>query len=169
MWFTSYLQIVKSISSNFFYTDQRFLLHYLFLFLYACSYKEKNTCTSKQKQKKCTFLLISDNDNNILLDRYSRQSSTTSEDCSCWAILKHTTITTTSAVFWLSCEIQKERKQVLRIRLHYNLRVCVCVCVCMCVHRHLHKCTLSCAQLLVTPWIVASQAPLSMEFSRKDY
>lgn len=129
---------------EFFYTDQWFLLHYLFLFLYGCSYKEENTCTSKQKQKKCSFLLIGDNDN-ILLDRYSRQSSSTSADCSCWAILKHTTITTTSAGFWLSCQIQKERKQVLRIRLHYYLRVYVCVCV------HAHALAQMHAQLCSTP------------------
>ena len=28
---------------------------------------------------------------------------------------------------------------------------------------------LSCAQLFLTPWIVAHQAPLSMEFSRQEY
>ena len=28
---------------------------------------------------------------------------------------------------------------------------------------------LSCVQLFVTPWIVAHQAPLSMEFSRQEY
>ena len=27
----------------------------------------------------------------------------------------------------------------------------------------------SCVRLLVTPWIVACQAPLSMEFSRQEY
>ena len=37
--------------------------------------------------------------------------------------------------------------------------VCVCVCVCMLSH----------AQLSVTLWIVAHQAPLSMEFSRQEY
>ena len=44
--------------------------------------------------------------------------------------------------------------------------VCVCVCVCVCTR------TLSCfhhAQLLVTLWTVAHQAPLSMEFSRQEY
>ena len=30
-------------------------------------------------------------------------------------------------------------------------------------------CTLSCVQLFVTPWTVARQAPLSMEFSRQEY
>ena len=39
--------------------------------------------------------------------------------------------------------------------------VCVCVCVCVCVF--------SCVQLLVTPWSVVHQAPLSMEFSRQAY
>ena len=30
-------------------------------------------------------------------------------------------------------------------------------------------CVFSCAQLLMTPWYVAYQAPLSMEFSRQEY
>ena len=29
--------------------------------------------------------------------------------------------------------------------------------------------SLSCVQLFVTPWTVAHQAPLSMEFSRQEY
>ena len=29
--------------------------------------------------------------------------------------------------------------------------------------------SLSCVQLFATPWTVASQAPLSMEFSRQEY
>ena len=33
----------------------------------------------------------------------------------------------------------------------------------------LSVCTLSCVQLFVTPWTVACQAPLSMEFSRQEY
>ena len=37
------------------------------------------------------------------------------------------------------------------------------LCVCVCVH------TLSCVQHFVTPWTVALQAPLSMEFSRQEY
>ena len=36
----------------------------------------------------------------------------------------------------------------------------LCVCVLSCF---------TCAQLFVTPWIVALQAPLSMEFSRQEY
>ena len=35
---------------------------------------------------------------------------------------------------------------------------------CMCV-----ACMLSCVQLCVTPWTVAHQAPLSMEFCRQEY
>ena len=38
---------------------------------------------------------------------------------------------------------------------------CVCVCVCVCY-------LLSHVQLFATPWTVAHQAPLSMEFSGKD-
>ena len=34
----------------------------------------------------------------------------------------------------------------------------------------LHKCVLvACVQLFVTPWTVARQAPLAMEFSREEY
>ena len=40
--------------------------------------------------------------------------------------------------------------------------MCVCVCACMLSH-------FSCAQLFVTPWTVAHQAPLSMRFSRQEY
>ena len=42
--------------------------------------------------------------------------------------------------------------------------LCVCVCACAPV--------LSCfsrVQLFVTPWTIAHQAPLSMEFSRQEY
>ena len=41
--------------------------------------------------------------------------------------------------------------------------VCVCVCVCVCVH------VLSHVWLFDTPWTVACQGPLSMEFSRQKY
>ena len=40
--------------------------------------------------------------------------------------------------------------------------VCVCVCVCVCVLVASH------IQLFATPWTVACQAPLSMEFSRQE-
>ena len=43
--------------------------------------------------------------------------------------------------------------------------VCVCVCVSMCVH----VCVLSHVQLFASPWTVACQAPLSIEFSRQEY
>ena len=33
----------------------------------------------------------------------------------------------------------------------------------------LHECSVSHVQLFATTWIVAHQAPLSMEFSRKEY
>ena len=39
------------------------------------------------------------------------------------------------------------------------------MCVCVCVRTQ----SLSCVQLFVTPWTVARQAPLSMEFSRQEY
>ena len=47
-------------------------------------------------------------------------------------------------------------------------RVCVCVCVCVCVFVGVCE-SLSQVQLFATPWTVACQAPLSMEFSRKEY
>ena len=37
----------------------------------------------------------------------------------------------------------------------------MCVCVCVCVLSHV--------QLFTTPWTVACQAALSMEFSRQEY
>ena len=43
--------------------------------------------------------------------------------------------------------------------------MCVCVCVCVCTHVHV----LSCVLLFATPWTVAHQAPLCVEFSRQDY
>ena len=43
--------------------------------------------------------------------------------------------------------------------------VCVCVCVCMCVY----VCVLSHVWFFVTPWTIAPQAPLFMEFSRQEY
>ena len=47
--------------------------------------------------------------------------------------------------------------------------VCVCVCVCVCVQARARAHVLSCVQLFVTPWNVAHQAPLFMEFSRQEY
>ena len=45
-----------------------------------------------------------------------------------------------------------------RTRISHTL--CVCMCVCQ---------SLSCVQLFMTPWTIAYQAPLSMEFSRQEY
>ena len=39
----------------------------------------------------------------------------------------------------------------------------MCVCVCVCV------CALSRAQFFATPWSIAHQASLSVEFSRQEY
>ena len=39
--------------------------------------------------------------------------------------------------------------------------LCVCVCVCVCAHSVMSN--------SATPWTVACQAPLSMEFSRQEY
>ena len=43
-----------------------------------------------------------------------------------------------------------------------NNHVCVCVCVCVCE-------SLSRVLLFMTPWTVAHQVPLFMEFSRQEY
>ena len=53
--------------------------------------------------------------------------------------------------------------------------VCACVCACVCVHVCVCVCAHACAQLLsgaqlfVTPWTVAHQAILSVEFPRQEY
>ena len=55
-----------------------------------------------------------------------------------------------------------------RERLRKGGRVKVCVCVYACTHACAHTCSVlsnSCA----TPWTVAHEAPLSMEFSRQEY
>ena len=44
--------------------------------------------------------------------------------------------------------------------IHTQHSVCVCVCVCQ---------LLSHVQLFATPWTIACQASLSMEFSRQEY
>ena len=36
-------------------------------------------------------------------------------------------------------------------------------------HVCMHACILSCARLFVTPWTVVHQAPLPMEFPRREY
>ena len=55
-------------------------------------------------------------------------------------------------VSWIFCIV----KQIL-----YHCAPWVCMCIC--VHTHTRTC------LTVTPWTVARQAPLSMEFSRQGY
>ena len=51
----------------------------------------------------------------------------------------------------------------LLMHLYLSLRVCVCVCAC-----HVRAQSLSCVRLFVIPWTVAHQAPLPMEFPRKN-
>ena len=46
------------------------------------------------------------------------------------------------------------------IEFPYHILPCVCMCLCACV--------LSCVQLFLTPWTVAHQAPLSMDFLSKN-
>ena len=49
------------------------------------------------------------------------------------------------------------------VRVCVCVRACVCVCVCACV------CVLSPVCLFVTPWTVAPQVPLYMQFCRQGY
>ena len=49
-------------------------------------------------------------------------------------------------------------------RVWHNLAIKTTTILCACVLSHL-----CCIQLCATPWIVARQAPLSMEFSRQEY
>ena len=53
------------------------------------------------------------------------------------------------------------------LRCFYQVPLCVCVCVCVCACAH--TLPLSCVWLFATPWTVAHQAPLSMEFSTQEY
>ena len=46
-----------------------------------------------------------------------------------------------------------------------EIKGCVCVCVCVCVCARACY-SLSCVRLFVTPWTVAHQVLLSMQFSR---
>ena len=57
----------------------------------------------------------------------------------------------------------KERERTDENYVIHNSRSAILLSICVCV------CVFSCFQLLVTPWIIASQALLSMEFSRQEY
>ena len=50
-----------------------------------------------------------------------------------------------------------------------ELYVCVCVCACARARPRPCVCMLSCVWLFASPWTVAYQAALSMEFSRQEY
>ena len=65
--------------------------------------------------------------------------------------------------FFLNVKYPPCKRQLVTSWHYYNsiLSCFVCVCVCVCVLSH--------GQLFVTPWTVAHQAPLSMEFSRQEY
>ena len=64
------------------------------------------------------------------------------------------------AMFYLNC-------YVVNVIMHMSKRVCVCVCVCE--RTHACVCAFSIVWLFATPWTIACQAPLSMEFSRLEY
>ena len=57
----------------------------------------------------------------------------------------------------------------VKVKVCMCVCVCVCVCVSMCVCMCVHVCVLSHVQLFASPWTVACQAPLSIEFSRQEY
>ena len=45
----------------------------------------------------------------------------------------------------------------------------MCMYVCLCRYVCVHAQSLSCVLLFATPWTIAYQAPLPMEFSRQEY
>ena len=61
-------------------------------------------------------------------------------------------------------EISKHRESVLKDFVHPCI-VCVCVCVCVCARAG--TCSVV-SDSFATPWTIAPQAPLSMEFSRLE-
>ena len=67
--------------------------------------------------------------------------------------------------FWPQSK-NKSLFQKLSVKSQVLLWVCVCVCVCMCVWARAQP--RSHVWLFATPWTVASQAPLSMGFSRQE-
>ena len=65
-----------------------------------------------------------------------------------------------------SCCIQIQRVQC---RSKYTMNLCVCACVCARVCVCVWVCMLGRVWLFATPWTVAHQALLSMEFFKQDY
>ena len=57
----------------------------------------------------------------------------------------------------------------LWIKLYKHSFLCVCVCTCTRMHACSCPQSLSHFWLFATPWTVARQVPLSMEFSRQEY
>ena len=84
--------------------------------------------------------------------------------------LKHTT-NTWHTLFMALIIFQHRLEVVICSFWVYTVCVCVCVrvCVCVCVCARACAQSLSSVWLLVTPWTVTHQAPLSMEFSREEY
>ena len=66
------------------------------------------------------------------------------------------------AIYWHSLNqiLMKPFWPLANFGMLQRARVCVCVCVCVLVAQ-------SC--LILSPWTVACQAPLPMEFSRQEY
>ena len=77
----------------------------------------------------------------------------------------------------LWCNIRVLRPQMAADPARWGLNLCVCMCVCVCVRICACACVCVCvrtqtfsrAQLFASPWTVARQAPLSLEFSRQEY
>ena len=57
----------------------------------------------------------------------------------------------------------------VKIYIKDEVGVCMCVCVCVCVCVSVCVKSLSHVWLFVTPWTIAHQAPLPMEFSKQEY
>ena len=61
------------------------------------------------------------------------------------------------AALFITAEFRSKQDVLQQVNRHW------------CIHTHACMLSLSCVQLFVTPWTVAHQAPLSLEFSRQGY
>ena len=62
-----------------------------------------------------------------------------------------------------------ENSICIKILQHIHIGLHMCVCVYIYTHKCVCVCVCSVAQLFATPWTLAHQAPLSLEFSRQEY
>ena len=66
-------------------------------------------------------------------------------------------------------EREEKKKKPTKHQAVNNLKSRICVCVCVCARAHTRTQFLSHVLFFLTPWTVARQTPLSMEFSRQEY